>query len=87
MAGVFEYRPDGLFKGQLGGPRFRPRRRVVNGELIPDRVFVGARETLDQMHLFTGSLESRLFRAVRAIDDQCVAFPAAALTPDPLVNV
>ena len=87
MAGVFENRAHGLFEEQFGRPRFRPRRRIVNGELIADRVVVGAGEAFDQMHLLAGSLEDRLLREVRAIDDQCVAFPPAAITSDPLVNV
>src|SRR5207249_11770141 len=77
VAGMLKDRSHGLFEEDLCGPWFCPGRRIIDGELIANRVFVRACETLDHMHLLAGALENRLVREVGAINDQRIAFPAA----------
>src|SRR5213075_720696 len=65
MAGMFEYRPDGLLPRNFCRPRPCPGGRIIDSELITDRVRCNAREALGEMHLLTGALESRSLRKVR----------------------
>src|SRR2546428_6083928 len=87
VAGMLKDRSHGLFEEDLCGPGFCPGRRIIDGELIANRVFVRACETLDHMHLLAGALENRLVREVGAVNDQRIAFLAAGMIADPLAYV
>src|SRR5262245_12191648 len=87
VAGVLEYRTRRLLPQHLGGPGSRPRRRVIDGELIAERVFGHARETYRQPHVLACALERELVREIRRFDNQRLALPAAAVTSRPLADV
>jgi len=49
MAGELDHRLVACLQFDQGGPRFRPRRRIVDRQLLIQRARTGPRETLDQM--------------------------------------
>src|SRR4030095_1437228 len=83
---VLEERPNGFRPGHFGRPWPRPRRRIVDRELISDRVLVHAREALDQVQVLTGPLERVLAVEIRRFDDERVPFPTPAIAAGPLPN-
>src|SRR6185312_15940902 len=83
-----------LVQGTLGrGHRYfstpcpAPCVRIVNRELIEDRVGAHAREALDDVQSRARSLERRLLGEIRRVDNQRVAFPPAARVASPTPNV
>src|SRR5437899_819023 len=62
----------------LDGPQSRPRRRVVDGDDILDRVRVETRPPFHEMQVFVSSLKIRFRREIRDVDDQRVALPTAS---------
>src|SRR5471030_148767 len=61
-------------------PRAAPRIRILDGELVIDRVLVRAPEALRELHVLGGSLEGHALEIgeVRRLDHERVAFPMAA---------
>ena len=86
MTRVFVDAFVGLQHRHRGAPGPRPGRRVVDRELVEQRLRAGAREALDEMHVFVGAArltEERqrgdaLGFEVRRLDDECVLLPSAA---------
>src|SRR4030095_14353406 len=70
--------------GNLPRPGPRPRRRIVDRELVHERVGIDAGEPLHQPHARRGSGEARATKKVLRLDDERVAFPAAARASEPL---
>ena len=68
----------------LHGPRFRPRRRILDRHGVLERLRVHARPAFDQVQVLARALEVDLRREVRDVDDQRVAFPVAARVAEPL---
>src|SRR5207244_12605931 len=66
-----------LFHLLLGGPRSRPRGRVVNGDDILDRVRVETRPPFHEMQIMVSSLKIGFRREIRDVNDQRVALPTA----------
>src|SRR5206468_2317179 len=62
VAGVLKYRPRGLCNGNLHGPWLRPRRRIIDGELVEKGIRVQASEPLRELHILAGASERRLIR-------------------------
>src|SRR5262245_48337243 len=60
----------------LRAPRPGPRRRIVDRELVAQRVRASAREALDDVQVFARAAEAGLVAEVRGVDDQRVAFPS-----------
>src|SRR5215468_3787058 len=67
-----------LLQVERCGPGARERRRILDGELVVDRVDVDAPEALDHMQAGCRTAVSRLRREIRDIDDERVAVPAAS---------
>src|SRR6266540_6053566 len=55
VTGVFEYALVGPAHRHRGAPGPRPRRRIGDGEFVEQRIRVGAREALDEMHVLIGA--------------------------------
>src|SRR5262249_23233859 len=70
-----------LFHGNFAGPGFRPRRWIVDRELIQERVFIGACEALDDTQVLTRSSESRFVAEIRGFDDKGFTLPMTARIP------
>src|SRR5258705_4230806 len=71
----------------LDGPRFRPRRGILDGDRVLDRVRVNACPPFDQVQVLLGTLEVGLGAEIGHIDHECPAFPAAARVAPPLADV
>src|SRR6266850_3077533 len=84
---VLEYRTYILLPRHLRGPGSCPRRRILDRELIADRVLGHAREALDQTHVLARALERKLVREIRRFDHQRLALPVTAVAPRPLTHV
>jgi hypothetical protein len=61
---------------RLDGPRFRPRRGILERHGILERVRVEACPPFDEVQVFAGSLEVGLGGEIGDVDDQRIAFPA-----------
>ena len=67
----------GLAHGNLGAPRSGKSSGIVDGELVSDRIGVGAGESLGQMEVLVGPEEVVGPDEIGGIDDQRVALPMA----------
>src|SRR2546425_4194140 len=74
MTGVLVY-AIALGQGDLHGPGLGISRRIIDCELVDERVGVETPETFDEPHVRAGSSEGRLIREIRRLDDQPVAVP------------
>ena len=63
-----------------------PGRRIIDRELVEERIRVDAREAFDQMQVRGGSSETRLLGEIGRVDDKRLAFPMATRVPGPLVD-
>src|SRR5215510_12797850 len=81
VTGVLVKRCRYLFHGNFAGPGFRPRRRIVDRELIEERVFIGACEAFDDTQFLTRSSETRFVAEIRGFDDKGFTFPMTARIP------
>src|SRR4029450_6421130 len=70
----------------LHSPRFRPRRRILDGDGILDRLGVDAWKALHQAQVLSRRLEAELGREVRDVDDQRVALPAPPRVAESLAD-
>src|SRR5579863_853547 len=86
MAGVFDDGTLTLRHRDHCRPRFRPRGRIVSREFVQERFLAGARETLDQMCVRTGTFETRLALEIDGVDNQRITLPMSARVPIPLTN-
>ncbi len=84
VTGVLEHRLLTLRHGNLYGPRPRPRFRIIDRELIKERVGVDPGEPLDKMQHLAGCPEGA--PEIPRVDDQRVAFPVAPRIPHPLAD-
>ena len=66
-----------LHHRNLRAPRARPGGRIIDRELIEDRVGVDAREAFHHVQRLAGSLEARLVGEVSGLDDKRLALPTA----------
>ena len=87
VARVLEYRARILPPRHLGRPGPRPRRRILDRELITDRLLVDAREALGQPHVLARALKCELVGEIRRFDNQRLALPVTAVAPRPLPDV
>src|SRR5207244_11156826 len=87
MAGVLEHPAVALRNGDFDSPWPVPRRRIFNGELIDQRIGIGAAETLGKLQILAASSERILVRKILRFDDERVAVPAAARVPLPKMDV
>src|SRR5262249_23784118 len=78
VARVLEYRTFIFLPRHFRGPGSRPRRRIVDRELIAERILGDAREALGQPHVLARALERELLGEVRRFDHQRVALPTTA---------
>src|SRR5262249_6666822 len=78
VARVLEYRTFVLLPRYFRGPGPRPRRRILDRELIAERRLVEAGEALRQAHVLTRALEGELVGEVRGFDHQGLAVPTTA---------
>src|SRR3989441_7496666 len=81
-----------LGHGNCRGPRFGKRRRVVEGDLIIDRVRADAREALDHTPFLAGASEDSDVSVadrlqIGCLDDQSITFPTPTRVPQPLADV
>src|ERR1700731_2112036 len=86
MAGVFVDRTLTLRHLNHCRPKFRPGGRIVDREFVHERVFAGARETLDNVCVRTGAFETRLALEIDGVDHQRITLPMSARVPTPLTN-
>src|SRR6516162_9689371 len=77
VAGIFVDGLVALAHRNNSGERPRPYARIIDGELVHERVGVGAGELLDEVRVRAGVRETRLALEVDRVDDQRVAFPMA----------
>ena len=68
MTGILVELPINLGNGQFPRPRFAPHSRIFHGELVEDRVFIGAREPLDHMQVLS-PLERVQVGEIGGVDD------------------
>src|SRR5713101_5135575 len=83
VARVLVHQLAALPQRKLRRPRTRPRRRIVGGEAVVDRVGVDAREALDEVQMFARASEFDLLRKVDRVDDERGAFPVSARIAHP----
>src|SRR5262249_18001821 len=86
VTGVFVDRIVPLRHRNHGGPWSRPRARVVDRELVEERIGVGARKALDQVRVRTGSCKARLALEIFRLHNERSPLPVAARHPLPLTN-
>ena len=86
MAGVFEDRTRILCEGKRHGPVGGKRLRIVDGELVVERPFIGSSESLDQAHVRTAPPERPLPVEARGFDHEGVSVPVPTGTASPLPN-
>src|SRR6266404_3383164 len=72
-----KYRALGLHHGNLPFPGSCPRRRIFDGEFVPDSLLVDAREAFHHVQIFTGSSEVGRIGEISCVDDQRITLPAA----------
>src|SRR5258708_1018069 len=77
VAGIFVDRLVALAHWNNRGERPRPYARIIDGELVHERVGVSAGEFLDEVQVRAGVRETRLALEVDRVDHQRVAFPVA----------
>src|SRR5262245_54214488 len=65
------------FQFLLHGPGSRPRRRIVDGDRVLERVGVTARPTLDEMEVLARVLKLQVRLEVGDVDDQSLTLPLA----------
>ena len=76
----------GLLQANRRRPRLRPRRRVVDRNLVIDPVRADTREPFNQVQVFGGSQEAALGGKIGGVDDQRLPLPAAPRIAVPLTN-
>src|SRR5207302_3878088 len=77
--------PTNLGDGQFPRPRFGPHSRIFHGELVEDRVFVGAREPLDHMQILS-SPERAQISEIGRVDHQRIGLPMTDRVAIPLAD-
>ena len=94
MAGVLEHAVAVVaLQRHLHRPRRRPRLRILDGHLVVDDVVGDAREALRDLQRFAVPLaaavdaDARAVREVRRLDDERVAFEAAARVAEPHLDL
>src|SRR6516225_8146015 len=87
MTRVFIDRTTGRQERILESPRLGERRRVIDRNSVENRARINTRKALDHMQVLPRSSEPGLFRKIRCVDYQCIAFPMANGIPHPLVHV
>src|SRR5215475_619624 len=75
VAGIFVDGLVALAHRNISGERPRPYARIIDGELVHERVGVSAGEFLDEVQVRAGVRETRLALEVDRVDHQRVAFP------------
>src|SRR5262249_34898059 len=75
---VLVYRLLTLLQSEHGRPRLGPRRGVVNGDFVAERIWSDPREAFDDAQGFRGPHEVAGTGEIRRVDDEGVAFPSAA---------
>src|SRR5687768_3405693 len=84
--------PVGFLQIVEGRPGTRPRLRIIDRELVFDLIVRDARETLGDLHGVRRSAAAAAAAdgitpvEIRRLDDERLAFPAAARHPDPLLQ-
>jgi len=68
-------------------PGLRPHRRILDRNLVIERLRVGAREALDDMQVLVGSSVVALGAEIGDVDDQRITLPATARVPPLLSDV
>src|SRR5262245_35624364 len=69
-----EHRGIGRPERPFGGPRTRPRVRILDSHAIPERLRVDASEALDDVEAFAGIEVVALAAEVRRVHDERLAF-------------
>src|SRR5215467_12698161 len=77
VAGIFVDGLVALAHRNNNGEWSRPYARIIDGELVHERVGVSAGEFLDEVQVRAGVRETRLALEVDRVDHQRVAFPVA----------
>src|SRR5215831_2562338 len=77
VAGIFVDGLIALAHRNNHGERPRPYARIIDDELVHERVGVSAGEFLDEVQVRAGVRETRLALEVDRVDHQRVAFPVA----------
>ena len=83
VARVLEHQVVGRRPRLLAGPGPYPRLRILDRELIPERLRVDAREALDDVQVLARASEAGLVGEVGRVDDQRVALPPADGVAEP----
>src|SRR5207248_1563186 len=87
MTGVFKQLAVTLRQRDFDSPRPRPCRRIVDCELINERVRIQTLEALGEFHILAASAKWILVREIRGLDDKRVAFPMASRVPLPQADI
>src|SRR6478672_9010510 len=77
VTGVLENRLTGGLHRQLHAPRTGKRRRIVDRELVEQRIDVCPRKALDQVQFRARAAEVRLVGEVGRVDNERLPFPVA----------
>src|SRR4029453_12188796 len=86
VAGVLVDRTLARSHGERRRPGPHPCRRIVDGELVTDRVRIHALETLDETQVRSRSPVVRFVRKVGRLHDERVALPATPRIAEPLAD-